>query len=94
MASTSGASAEPQAAVATKQPESCVNFMEGVVNVTEAIGEAGVQGSRTRTAAEYWVAGFSFGMVTEASVPGPPGCTCGALAAEPNCCSVIVDPVR
>ena len=61
MAATSGASAEPQAAVATKQPESWVNFMPGVVNVTDAIGETCPQGSTVRTPTAYCVPGFRFG---------------------------------
>ena len=70
MAATSGAIAEPQAAVATKQPLSWVNFMDGVVNVTEAIGEAGLHGSTVRTATAYCVPDFRGPMVTEARVPG------------------------
>ena len=64
--------------MATKQPESWVNFMDGVVNVTDAIGEAGLHGSTVRTATAYCVPGFRGPMVTEARVPGLPGCTCGA----------------
>ena len=46
-----------------------------------------------RTATAYSVPGFRFEMETEASEPGDPGITCGALAAEPNCASVMVAPV-
>jgi hypothetical protein len=67
--------------------------MEGVVNVTDAIDDAGLHGSTVRTATAYCVPDFRGPMVTEARVPALPGWTCGATAADPNWSSVIVGPV-
>src|SRR6185312_864108 len=94
IAATSGAMAEPQAAVAMKQPDSLVNVGVVVVNVTVTSGEVCPQVSSARTPTVYSVAGFNDDSVKEAGVPGIPGMTSGAVGAELKSSSVIEAPTR
>ena len=94
MALTSGPSAEPQAAVATKQPDSCVNCTAGVLKVVWAMGEGCPHPSNDRTPTTYSVFGIKGEIVKEAGEPGLPGGTCCSMIACEKSASVIEVPGR